>query len=513
MTIHQSVGSGQLLADEKPISLAILAMGGQGGGVLADWIVALAETSGWYAQSTSVPGVAQRTGATIYYIEMLRPRDGVPPVLSLMPAPGDVDIVISAELMEAGRSMLRGLVTPERTVLITSTHRSYAVVEKEKPGEGIGDPVVVTDAAGVAAKRTIAFDMEALALANGSVISASMFGALAGSESLPFARDAFEAVIKAGGKGIEASLKAFAAAYERARGTAPEPLSRQPEKHFDPLPITAGHPELNDLLSHIRTQFPETLQPMIFTGVKRLVDFQDTAYAREYLDRLGKIKALDQSERAYALSATAAKYLAKAMAYDDVIGVADLKTRASRFDRVRKELGARSGEIIYTTEFMHPRAEEVVGLFPAGLGRWVESRPKLMQALDAIVNKGRRVQTGTIFWFLSLYAVSALRPWRRGMLRHHHERAHVEAWLAQAEAQAKTNYDLAVQIVAARRLVKGYSDTHARGVSKFDRVVSAVPLLARRDDGGVWLGRLIKAGLLDEDGTALDGALKTVATL
>jgi indolepyruvate ferredoxin oxidoreductase beta subunit len=48
-------------------------MGGQGGGVLADWIVALAETEGWIAQSTSVPGVAQRTGATIYYIEMLPP--------------------------------------------------------------------------------------------------------------------------------------------------------------------------------------------------------------------------------------------------------------------------------------------------------------------------------------------------------------------------------------------------------------------------------------------------------
>ena len=51
----------------RPLSIAVLAMGGQGGGVLADWIVALAESQGWAAQSTSVPGVAQRTGATIYY--------------------------------------------------------------------------------------------------------------------------------------------------------------------------------------------------------------------------------------------------------------------------------------------------------------------------------------------------------------------------------------------------------------------------------------------------------------
>ena len=90
-------------------------MGGQGGGVLADWVVGLAEAQGWAAQSTSVPGVAQRTGATIYYIEMAPPKGGTQPVFALMPTPGDVDIVMASELMEAGRSVLRGLVTPDRT--------------------------------------------------------------------------------------------------------------------------------------------------------------------------------------------------------------------------------------------------------------------------------------------------------------------------------------------------------------------------------------------------------------
>src|SRR6516164_8225659 len=154
---------------ERPICVAVLAMGGQGGGVLSDWIVELAESQGWHAQSTSVPGVAQRTGATIYYVEMLPPRDGVAPILSLMPTPGDVDVVIAAEMMEAGRSILRGLVTPDKTVLIASTHRSFAVSEKEAPGDGTGDPLAVVDAADFAAKRTIAFDMEALATKSGSV--------------------------------------------------------------------------------------------------------------------------------------------------------------------------------------------------------------------------------------------------------------------------------------------------------------------------------------------------------
>ena len=505
------------LNTDKPLSVAVLAMGGQGGGVLSDWIVALAESCGWCAQSTSVPGVAQRTGATIYYIEMLPTKDGLAPVLSLMPSPGDVDIVLAAELMEAGRSMLRGLVTPDKTLLIASTHRSFAVAEKTQPGDGIGDPNAVTDAAGVAARRTVSFDMEAVAAKHGSVISAAMFGALAGAEALPFPREAFEKVIGVGGKGIAPSLKAFGAGFERAQAkTAHEPLSRSLPKRFDPLPETAGHPALDALVARIRKGFPAAIHPMLFAGVKRLVDFQDPAYAGEYLDRLTKVLALDEqaggAARNYALTEKAAKHVAVAMAYDDVIVVADFKTRSKRFQRVRDEVLAAPDQLVYATEYMHPRAEEIIGLLPAGVGGWIERRPKLVAGVDYVFNKGRRVQTGRVRWFLALYLVSALRRFRRGTLRHRHERAHLEAWLELVRRHVG-NYDLAVQILAARRLVKGYSDTHARGLSKYDRVISALPKLAARDDGADWLRRLVQAALLDEGGIALNGLLKTVDTL
>ncbi|MDE1995450.1 MAG: indolepyruvate oxidoreductase subunit beta family protein [Rhizobiaceae bacterium] len=510
------IGTARLSTD-KPLSLAILAMGGQGGGVLADWIVGLAEAEGWMAQTTSVPGVAQRTGATIYYIEMLPARDGHAPIFSLMPTPGDVDVVMAAELMEAGRSVLRGLVTPDKTVLIASTHRSFAVGEKEKPGNGIGNPEVVVDATDFAAKRTIAFDMETLAVKNGSVISASMFGALAGSGALPFAKQAFEAMIRAGGKGIEPSLKAFNAAFDRTKEKPRDPVSATPHKHFDTLPETAGHPALDALVHRIRAEFPEEAQPLLFAGVKKLTDYQDPAYADEYLTRVAALHALDRKAggagKGFAFTVQAAKYTAVAMAYDDVIRVADLKVRASRFERVRKEVGAKGDQIVYTTEYMHPRMEEVCGTLPKGLGLWIENRPKLFARLDRMVNKGRRVQTGTLFWFLGLYGVSALRRTRRGTLRHMREVEHREAWLAAATGLLSANYDLAVEVLGNRRLVKGYSDTHARGLSKFDRVMSALSQLRDREDGAAWMRRLRQAALLDEKGMALDGALKTVATL
>src|ERR1051325_856766 len=205
----------------RPITIAILGMGGEGGGVLSDWLVAVAEHGAHLAQVTSVPGVAQRTGATVYYLELFAEKDtkaaGRDPVLSLMPVPGDIDLVVASELMEAGRAIERGLVTPERTTLIASTHRVYAMTEKIAPEDGRVDAGRLTEACRVAANRFIGADMAALAEASGSVISAALFGAIAGAEVLPFPRAAFEAAVRRSGVGVKQSLAAFAAGYEAAR--------------------------------------------------------------------------------------------------------------------------------------------------------------------------------------------------------------------------------------------------------------------------------------------------------
>ena len=500
----------QLSAD-KPLSVAILALGGQGGGVLSDWIVEIAEAEGWSAQATSVPGVAQRTGATIYYLELLRSRDGKRPVFSLMPAPGDVDVVLAAELMEAGRAITRGLVSPSRTTLIASSHRSLAVVEKVVPGDGIRDPGAVMDAAEVAARKIIAFDMNLLAESNGSVISAVMLGALAASEALPFPRDAYVDAIRAGGKGVEASVRAFSVAYDRVRLSPRDPIARTVQKTMPSVPTSAAHPELNRLLGRIREKFPAQCQSMLFAGVSRLVDYQDVAYADEYLDRMEKLHCRDAASAGarygFAFTTEAAKYLAVAMAYDDVIRVADLKTRAGRSDRIRRELGVKSNQVLHTTEYMHPRLEEVLGVLPAALARLIESRPRLCAALERRINHGRRIRTDGMPGFFLLYAIGRATFLRRRSLRHSQECAHVEKWLATATQHLEESYELATEIISCRRLIKGYSDTHARGMSKFDRVLRVIPRLVSTPNSAGSLRRLKQAALQDESGEALSTAL------
>ncbi|HZP21346.1 MAG TPA: indolepyruvate oxidoreductase subunit beta family protein [Bauldia sp.] len=507
------------LVRDRPITIAILAIGGQGGGVLSDWLIDLAERNGWYVQETSVPGVAQRTGATIYYLEMI-PFAGKMPVLAMMPAPGDVDIVIAAELMEAGRAVQRGLVSPDRTTVIASSHRALGILEKTAPGDGVGNAGAVEAIVRRKAKRTIVHDLQRLAEANNSVISASLFGALAASGALPFPRATFEETIRSGGRGAEASLAAFAAGAEAvALGDRPA-VEPEPRPRREPR-IAGGSAwqrrEFDRAVQRIADELPAEIRAIATAGLRHVADFQDAAYGHLYLDRLAGMLTLDRANggaaKGFALTMETAKYLANAMAYDDVIRVADLKTRPSRFARISGEIGITGDQVVHLTEFMHPRAEEICGTMPAGLGRWIERRPRLVRAIDRAFNKGRHVRTDSVRWFLVLYGLAGLKRFRRRLLRHAVEEAHIATWLATAARLTPLNYDLAVEVIRCRRLIKGYSDTRSRGEAKFDRVLSALPLLEARADGADWLRRLREAALLDEKGVQLDGALKTVATL
>ncbi|MEM5472349.1 indolepyruvate oxidoreductase subunit beta family protein [Hoeflea sp. AS60] len=496
---------------DQIIKLAIMAVGGQGGGVLTNWIEDCAHRNGYVVQATSVAGVAQRTGATIYYMEMAPAQERLP-VFSLLPAAGDVDILVAAEMMEAGRAIMRGFVTPDRTTLIASSHRALAVSEKMVPGDGIADSEEVIAAAEISSRRFIAFDMEKMAVDAGSMISASLFGALAGSGALPFDRESFEAAIKASGRGVNASLRAFASGFEAAAGGRVErPQSGNTKTAAGNTPAGPEHLiEKWNALEARATALPGPVRDMALTGLRAVVDFQDLDYGKEYLDRLEKVLGHDDDAKGHELTLEAAKYIAKAMAYDDVFRVADLKTRGSRFARVRTEIAPAQGSQMKLTEFMHPRAEEIVGMMPSGLGRRLSGSQSAMRLVDKMVNKGRRLRTDRLFPFAQLYVLGGLRKYRRGTLRHAIETEHMEGWLEKALGYRKIDYALAVETLRNRRLVKGYSDTHTRGLSKFDRVMDGVALLAGRDDAAHWCRLLREAALADEKGDQLEGALKTV---
>jgi indolepyruvate ferredoxin oxidoreductase beta subunit len=479
-----------MASPRQRITLAILALGGQGGGVLADWIIALGEAGEWVVQGTSVPGVAQRTGSTVYYLE-LYPK-GAPPILGLMPAPGDVDVVIASELMEAGRAMVRGFVTPDRTTLIASTNRIYAISEKSALGDGMKDGGVILEAAQSRAARFIGLDMDDAAARTGSVISSVMFGALAGSGALPFTREDFEAAIRAGGKAVASNLAGFAAGFTAA--LAPPVAKAVASAPAMPAPTTAAGARMAE---RIARDFPPAAHALIAEGVRRLMDYQDLAYAELYLERLTPLVALDRVGGR--LVAETARHLALWMSYEDVIRVAELKTRASRFDRVKGEVALAQDQVMSVTEFMHPRYDELCEMAPRAVGTWLAGSAGARRTLAPLFAKGRFVRTTSLSWFLSLSALAALRPLRRLTLRFAREHERIAAWLEDATEAAKVDQDLALEIIACQALVKGYGETHARGLSNYARIKAAWRAGGDAKDIRRWR----EAALADEDGRRL----------
>jgi indolepyruvate ferredoxin oxidoreductase beta subunit len=470
--------------EQRPITILIAALGGEGGGVMADWLMEAATAGGYPAQATSIPGVAQRTGATTYYLEIFpfqrKELNGREPVLSLTPSPGNVDVMVASELIEAGRAMLNGFVSPERTTLIASTHRIYATVEKMQMADGRFDSERVHAAAQQLARNAVMFDMRKLAQESGTVINAVLFGAMAGSGVLPLAREACEQAIRRGGRGAEASLRGFAAGFEIAARQRPAPAEAAPPKRAS---------ELNEVMQ---------------LAVQRLKDYQGERYAALYEQRMKPFLGGDDK-----LAAAVARHLALWMAYEDIIRVADLKTRASRFDRVRKEVGAKPGEPVVVIDYLKPGVEEFASVMPHFLGKrlvsWAEKRGKL----DAY-NVGMHIRTSGLFGYALVRSLAWLRPLRPMSYRYREEQQLIERWLGLVADAARRDGALAGEVAECARLIKGYGETHRRGKANFLAIVDALvenPPTADPREQAAAIRKAREAALADPEGQALGKTL------
>lgn len=457
-----------MVSTQRPITILIAALGGEGGGVLADWIIAAATAEDYPVQSTSIPGVAQRTGATTYYIELHPARTpqlgGRRPVMTLAPAPANIDVMLASELLEAGRALSNGYITPERTTLIASTHRIYTVDEKISLGDGRYDSERIVAAAKALARRAILADFHRLSASTGAMINAALFGALAGCGILPLSRAACEQAIRGAGKGAQSSLKGFALGYAAAEGKTPAPSGALETK------VAATPAPAVSLAERVRGEFPAGAQQMIAEGVARTADFQNEDYAALYLDRLAPIAKQDKLQSGAgdcALTRETARFLALWMSYEDVIRVADLKSRRSRFERVRADVQAKAHEPVRIVEYLKPGVEELAALLPTALSRrlvgWADKR-----GLTHKLNVGLHVNSSSVTGFLMLRALAWLRPLRRLSARYAEEQALIARWLAAIAAAPSA--ELALEIALCGRLIKGYGDTNRRAKKNFLRI-------------------------------------------
>lgn len=499
---------------DRPLTILIGALGGEGGGVLADWIVEAATRAGMLVQSTSIPGVAQRTGATTYYLETMRAGDGhsADPVFALYPAPGYVDVVITTELVEAGRAVEKGFVTPGVTTLISSSHRIPAIAERAAMGDGAFDASRILEAVQTLARRAVLADFAEMAQTQGLALNALLLGALAGCKVCPIGDDVFEQAIAARGVAVDSNTRAFRAGIAAVIGdTGVTTKSGSPASgdlrsgRENPRPIAADG-------------LPNVIPPareLIAQGMARLIDYHDRAYADLYHARLQPIIDIDRAHGAaggFALTMQTARYLALWMAYEDVIRVADLKTRSRRMDGIRRETQARPGEPVRVTEFLKPGLEEAATILPAWVGkklvRWAERR-KIADKLHFAL----RVRTDTILGYSVMRLLARFKWMRKRGYRYAIEQALIERWLDAVEAGARHDYRLGVAVAGLGRLIKGYSDTRVRAFANFNRIFEKIvdPALAGTITPSIaatWVEEAQKAALADDEGRVLQRALE-----
>ncbi len=494
------------IAAMKPVRILIAALGGQGGGVLAQWLVDAATRAGFAAQGTSIPGVAQRTGATTYYVEIfpvpVKELAGARPVLGLYPVPGAIDLVVASELLEAGRVLQAGMIGPHRTHVVTSTSRTLTTAEKLPLGDGRFPSERLLDVLRGNSRTFTAFDMDACAAGAGTVVSAVMLGAIAASGVLPFGSDVFEAVIRASGVGVDASLRGFAAGAAGAGAPAGADAA--------PLPVRTA-PQGS---ASADAEFPEAAAPMVALGSERLREFQDERYAQLYRERVLRVLAAERmadpaGAHEYALTREAARFLALWMAFDDIVRVAGLKCRASRFERVRKEVNARPDDVVHIVDHFRPGVPEFAGMLPPRLARallrWDAGRQVRGRAPWSFP---LHLKTHSVAGMLALRVLAGLRVLRRHSARYVGEQRDIERWLGAIGTAAREDWQLAHEIALCGRLIKGYGETNLRGKGNLAHILEhvaagAAPVAAR----AAHVREAREAALADEAGKALDAAL------
>ena len=488
------------MAPVKPIKLLIAALGGEGGGVLASWLHSAAIAGGHFVQGTSIPGVAQRTGATTYYLELVpdageRHRTaGVRPVLALNAAPGEVDLVIASELLEATRAIAAGYVTPDRTVLIASSARVFTVDEKAAMGDGRLDQERMLATAKAFSRRAIIADVAALAAQQESPLNSVLLGAIAASGVLPIPAETLRAAIRAGGKAVDANLRGFEAGLGVGEmgsdPIAPPAIAERTREQGLTPPLT----ELE------LATFPAEARAVLAEGVKRLTDYQDRAYAARYLARVSRFVPCPGAGGPFI--AELARHLAVRMSVEDVIRVAQLKLRGARLARVAQEAKAGAGDIVDVTEYLKPGPEEMFGLLPPRLGRWALARVRRDRAWPL------KVTTTRLSGFLRLRALAGLKRWRPRTLRFAEEEAWVERWLMLVEQTLAIDPAAAREVVATAALVRGYADTYKRGLHNWTAIMDGVvsPMLAGKLPRAQFADAVLQARLAatkDPEGEAL----------
>jgi indolepyruvate ferredoxin oxidoreductase beta subunit len=468
--------------------LLIPAVGGQGGGVLSEWIVdaalgtACACTAPRFRAWRSGPARRRTTSSCTRRPERRRRRSG----LLALSGPGALDVLVAPEFLEVGRMIELGFVSPLRTTVVASTHPP--LLDSREDRDRARDLSAGGSAAGGRGRRAAAGGVRrphAGARARHRD-QRDLAGRTRRQRVLPIPDAAFRSAIERKGVAVKSNLSGFelglALVRTRtlgARRARPRRASGRERWRVEPL---ASLPA--DLRPLVET-LPLPVRALAAHGVTKLIDYQDAAYARRYLELL----------RPSSRSPPAARPRWRPPGCRAVPGAVDeLRGRGARGRsedargavRAHSRLGAGGDGAVVVTDYLKPDLDEIWGVLPDRLvrpiarwaeRRWPHGRPTV----------GQHVRTTTISGFLRVWLLARLKRLRPISYRAREEHARIARWLDAVQTCAGADPSVAAEVAQAAQLVKGYGDVRRRMFAVHEQIVAgvlrAVTLEAPRREG------------------------------
>ncbi|MCS7223429.1 MAG: 2-oxoacid:acceptor oxidoreductase family protein [Armatimonadetes bacterium] len=479
----------------EPLTVLISAVGGQGGQLFAQWLFEAGRQAGYYPVGVGLPGLSQREGATVYYIEFF--KDPVSTCFfSPFPEKGNTHLVIGLEFLELVRTIREGYLAPDGFVF-GSRHRVLTTEEKMPLKGGH-----LTDQAAQALVKRLgdrALLLNPLEAAERNGLSerfanAVLFGALAASSFLPFPVDAFRKAIERYGVAVRQNLAAFEIGLHFQERTHETPTTRSYlEIEWQSLP----HPQLPESLQsrlNDLARVSDLLSSRLSEAARLLVHYQDLAYLVRYLDEIESLLKLEQNRWGQtSVTEEVARLLAIRMTYEDAVRVAQLKTDRARFARIRQQHSLDPSAVYHIADFLSPDPDELTGLLPFPM---FSHRPLDGDSLTNFEVQERaypdqaeelsrrslqlRVPTTSLIGFLLLRVLLLLKPLRPWSVRFRKEWLLIQAWLGRVKEALKDHHAIALLMAKSGEMVRGYGRTRRKTMAAWRLFVAFMAELARR---------------------------------
>lgn len=473
---------------KKSLRVLIGTVGGQGGGVLSDWLIHGLLNANWNAVSIGLLGLSQRAGTVTYYCEASSDKE-VKVVNSMFAVPGDVNLFIGQELLELGRLLSSGYAS-EDCVIVGSLGRTYTTLEKMPAEAGVYDSSIIAAAANnLSPNNNYLIDAPAFVTANNLqnlTGNAFLLGVVVASEVINLPPEPFIKAIEDSEVNVKGNIQAFQLGYRMFKEGKIHPGLNQLVDEKKLRASSNGKPPSSTyyLAESILGNCSEETIQLIKFSCDRLESYQDKRYVQSYLKMIEDIQGQGQV-REKTINAFV-KNAALWLCYEDIPRVGQLKTDPDRYLKIFKEHGIDSNHIVKITDFFVPDVEQLVGMLPKPLASLVKKVGLLFSKDFESKSFPLRIQSTSIFGYWALRFLALGRYWRRQSLRHQVEMQHFNYWFNNLRRIQDQSPAVAQIVAELGRVVKGYGHVRVKAINDvYTFIDEAVPHLLMLEKDGI----------------------------